>query len=331
MNEVTVWVKLEKIDCLKLNKIRDFKPESEKYQNLKRAIAEDGYDSSMPILCRPMRDQVTNELVPEMLEVCNGQHRYNACKELEIEMVAVIIREMNDKDMARNQYKLNESVPTSQREKCNYFKRFLSDNPNMTQTEVATDHGITPTELSNVLKLDKLIPEAVALLDKGKLKATAAIYLATIPTDHQKDFLKDAMSKPTGEFAEYVQASRKAIAQAMREGTKVEKIEFPPKLISLSEARDKLNGQKELLEATDVNSDDYSRLTGWVQCAELFLQIDAETIALKRSIKERDSQSKALERAQKRGEEATKNISEIVEKNRAMEKQIAEAEAKSVV
>ena len=53
---------IKKVQSLALNKIREFHPESEQYQNIKRSIARNGFYTTCPIYVRPLRNPETKEV-----------------------------------------------------------------------------------------------------------------------------------------------------------------------------------------------------------------------------------------------------------------------------
>lgn len=318
-NEQIVWVPLENLVVLTLNKIREFHPDSEKYQNLKRSIASKGFNPAMAIFCRPLVDPVTKKEIPNKLEVCNGQHRTEACKELGISPVPCIVRHITDEEMEAWQFSLNESVPTTVGEKAAFFRAFSLRHPELTQQEIANKFDITPTALSQLLRFHKLTPEATALVDSGKLKTTAALTLCTLPATYINEYLEEAMTMPTNEFIEYIKDNRMAINRAIASGEELQKEELKPKLISRDDAVARLKAEKFRLEATDPDSEDYIKVSGRISAMEEFLTIDPASVAAAEAIKNSSKTQKDLERATKRAQEATKVLEELRKKQEAFQ------------
>jgi len=189
----------------------------------------------------------------------------------------------------------------------------MLSHPTMTQSQVADIHSISPTQLSQILRLSKLSEDAKKLVDTDKIKPTAALVLVTIPTEFQGQFLEQAMTMPTNEFIEYVKSNRDKIKKAQVSGSEtVETNEFPPELMSKAEIVIKLKTEKELLEASDVgNVEEYSRLTGRVQAFEEVLSLDPPTLTYRKGEKERVKRASEEKRALKKMEEAQAALAEL--------------------
>lgn len=311
-NTIT-WLPIKKVQSLALNKIREFHPESENYQNIKRSIAKNGFYTTCPIYVRPLRDPETKKVIADQYEICNGNHRFHAAQELNLTEIPCVIEDMTDQDMQIRQYQLNESVPTTLSEKHAYFKHFMLNHPDMTQGQIAEAHSINPTQLSQILRLSKLSEDAKLLVDADKIKPTAALVLVSIPTEFQKDFLEQSMKMPVNEFIEYVKANRDRIKKAqITNADSVETNDFPPELKTKAEIILMLANERGLLAVADVASiEEYARLTGRVQALEEVLSLDAPTMNYRKGEKDRQKKAAEEKRALKRKEEADANLEAI--------------------
>ncbi len=313
-----VWIELSKINFETTGKLREVHSESEAYLDIKRSIASYGFNPVKPILLRHMRD--ANGKITEALDCRDGHQRGHICNSLfgpDFKIPCVIDDKMTDEEALMWQYRLNTAVPTTIREKATYFKTFATAHPMMTQDEIAECHSVAPAYISKVLRFDKLTPEAVELVDKNKIKTTAALLLCTIPTDFQNEFLKSAMSMPVNEFAEHISGQRSAIREAQRAG-RAEIVQVAvPHLLKSDEIKLKFEREKQILEDMDTGHEDYSYQTGRFRVLEEILQIDAESLARIKATREATKETNAVDKARKRKEDADKAFEEIMEKNKA--------------
>lgn len=319
-------VELKKLHSDLLNKIREFHPDSEHYQNLKRSIASKGYNRSMLILIGPHRDPETGEVVPDEYNICNGLHRTEACKELGLETVPCFFDARLTPETAQQwQYVLNTSVPTKLKEKFEHFKRYALTHPDKRQKDIAKDFDITQTELSRIMNYKKLVDKAKDFVDSGKIRPTAALALATVPQQYQEQFIEKAQDLPTNEFVEFITAQRKAINKALREGTKDVKTQVAQKFIGLAEAKRLLQQVINELDQTDPGEERYLILTGEKTMGEKMLCCDPETIAFKEEQKTQKAAQSKLEAARKRKEAAEAKFRELEKQAGVTESQIAES------
>lgn len=325
MTQLARYVDINDIVIVETGKIREFHPDSEQYHNLQRSMANMGFDPHCPVLLRPHKDAHGN-IISNKWELVNGRHRTEAARSLGITDIPAVVRDnMTDQEAAIAQYQFNESVPTTLKEKSNYFKRFCADHDNLTQSQIADMHGITPTYLGQLLRYDNLTPEATKLVESGKIKATAALHLATIPQEFQNQFLDAAQNKPTNEFCDLVVANRKTMKEAQKSGkTEVAVQEFPPRLMSKDAVVTMLQNAEQALNNTDAEDEKYATIAERVRTLKQVLQIDPEFVAQQQRIKQLDKDRKALERLAKEKEEREARIKEIEARNAAANADMAE-------
>lgn len=311
-----VLLPVDKIHNAEVGKIRPLHTDTPEYQNLYRTIERVGFNSAYPILVRPLVDPVTKKPISGEYQIVNGQHRHNVCKELGLPNIPAIINDtMTDEEAAICQYQLNESVKTTIKEKHDYFKQFCAKSPNLTQAEIAEMHGISPNELSRILKFEKLIESAKTLVGDNKIPTTKALALATVPPEFQDHFLSDAQNMDTQQFVEKIQAYKKEMQIKKRRGdTSPLEDKVIAKLVPPSEAKLKLEMAKKDLEAADPDDPDYNRLIGRKQMAEEMLQVDEHTLQWKAAVKEQEKSERALAAARKKMEEQQRLIKEMEEK-----------------
>jgi len=311
-------------------RIREVQGDSEHFANLQRSIARHGFIRAMRITVRPLRDPETKKIVEGKFEICNGMQRVEACTRLKLPTIpAWIDEDLTDEQVQQLQYGLNESVPTSLKDKVAHFQKYCAMHPELTQAQIAEEFCVSANELSKILRFKNLNPDIATLVYSGKIKPTAAMQLVTVPIEYQEQFMKPAMEMPVGDFVNFVKDQRRAIAKARRTRSETVVFEHKPKLVTLLEGKKLHDAARELLDIRNLDDPEYKFHLGQVQMAEKFLQIDPETIAYKEGLKEQNKEEKTAIAAQKRAEkrlaEAQKNMEEL--KKRKTNKQPVLAES----
>lgn len=311
-------------------RIREVQGDSEHFANLQRSIVRHGFVRAMRITVRPLLDPETKKIINGKFEICNGMQRKEVCNRLKLETIpAWVDEELTDEQVQQLQYGLNESVPTSLKDKVAHFQKYCAMHPELTQAEIAHEFCISTGELSKILRFKYLKPEIAQLVYSGKIKPSSAMQLVTVPNEFQEQFIKPAMEMKVSDFIDFVKDQRKAISKARRMRSETVIFEHKPKLITLLEGKKLHDEAKELLDSLDVGDAEYKFYLGKFQMAERFLQIDPETIALKEANKDQDKEEKALVAAQRRAEkrvaDANKNMEELNKRKAIKQPALAES------
>lgn len=173
------------IDLIKPNR---YQPRSvfddDKIMELAQSIRENGL--IQPIIVRQDGDK---------FEIIAGERRYRACMLAGLVAVDVIIREVDEKQLT--QMALVENIQredlTSIEEARAYSE--LSDQHNLTQSEIAKQMGKSQSTIANklrLLRLDETVQAAIASRDISERHARAML---AVDTDKQVEMLNNIVDK----------------------------------------------------------------------------------------------------------------------------------------
>lgn len=305
-------VPLDKVHVSEV-KIREAKKDHDKYGEMTISIT--AYGVMVPALARPWKDE-NNKLIPGHVELADGQQRYSISSDLKLATLPCKIMELTDEDIQVLQMILNEHrIPQTVKEKLEQYKKFIFMHPEYSHQEVADLFCTKVEDFRRVLKLDNLTETAMELADKGKIKASAAYALATIPKEHQtEELIKKSMEMAAGEFINWCASHRKAIRVAEKEGKK----EIGPIIVPHPLTRVELikiwESKKLEIESMDPDDDHYEYIQGQFDMIQFCLQVDPETLATKEAAKAASNAAAAEERAMKRKEMADKALADVKDK-----------------
>jgi ParB/RepB/Spo0J family partition protein len=165
-----------------------------------------------PILVRPLN--------PGLYEVVEGNYRFTCAREVGLETIPCLIREMDDSKVLVLQLQANAISPETQPvEYAQRLKKILAQNPGMTQRELACLIRKTPAWISNLLNLTKLEKRFQVMVDRGEIPLDNAYRLARIPNFLQEGFVERAQLMPATEFRALSAACIKQFTEAVKQGT----------------------------------------------------------------------------------------------------------------
>lgn len=309
------------VDALVISpmKYRSIHTESQEFKNLRENIKKQGWLPHSRILVRPLIDPNTGKIVPDKFEVSDGNHRRTIADELGLKAVPCTIDwKMTDLELQKAQFRGNEFVPSTLKERSTFVIKFASQNPDLTHEEIADDLGLTAIEVGKLLKFGKLIEEAQELAFNGDLTPTAAIHLSTVPLEFQKDVLEHALSMPVNEFIPFVAAQRKAFAKASRENRKTVEFEATPRLMSPAEIKNIFSAAKRTLESMSVDDPEFEYHKGRFHMVQELLQLDPTSIEKAKAIAEERKLEAQRKRATNKARKATQDAEQADEDYRRM-------------
>jgi len=249
---------------------------------------------------------------PGKYEVINGLHRYCCALDCGLETVPCIIKEATDAEVKNWQVQANLiRRETTNAEYAARLKMLFVENPELTLEVLSVELHCRPQKLQDILRLNRLIPEAKKHLDVGNLPLTSAYSLCRLPKQLQEDLVDKALSLSAREFVQLSNGYSKAFREAIYDGkfSKYLQSDTPPQphLRSFADVRNEynrpLNGElilKDLKNSTPIDI--------WLASLAWVLHLDAESIrktrelAVKRAETEKDS---IVRRVQNRAECAT--------------------------
>lgn len=132
---------------------------------------------------------------PEVYTIIAGERRYRASKRAGLESVPVVIRDVTDAQA----YEL-ALIENVQREDLGPLEeaeayRYLAEQHQMTQEQIAQRVGRDRATISNALRLLKLPDEVRALVQAGALSAGHGRALLTAPVEHQVELAQFAVAE----------------------------------------------------------------------------------------------------------------------------------------
>ena len=291
-------------------KIREAKKNHAKYEEMTLSISTFGV--MIPAVARPWEDE-DGKRIPGHVELADGQQRFSILTDLKKEFLPCKIMELTDEDIQVLQMILNEHrIPQTVKEKLEQYKKFIFMHPEYSHQEVADLFCTKVEDFRRVLKLDNLTDNAMELADKGKIKASAAYALATIPEEHQTDeLIKKSMEMAAGEFINWCASHRKAIRTAEKEGKKEVGSIIVPHPLKRAELIKIWESKKVEIESMDPDDEDMPYTQGAFDMIQFCLQVDPETLATKEAAKAASNAAAAEERATKRKELADKALADV--------------------
>lgn len=185
---------MEKIQEVSLNKIRPsaMNPrktfDQESLQELADNIKRQGL--LQPITIRPVRDPLNKDRSVTPYEVVCGERRYRAVKLNGSETIPCIIREMTDEDafdaMITENLQRKDVDPI---EEAFAFGELAKMGKSI--EEIANRFGKSKRFIADRIKLGNLIPEMKEWVTKGLMDIGAALHMAKLPEETQREALDE--------------------------------------------------------------------------------------------------------------------------------------------
>lgn len=169
-----------------------------------------------PILVREVKDATTGEIFYGIIE---GLHRYTGSLDAGKETIPAQVRSMNDAEVEEAQIIGNiHKIETKPVEYSKALQRLMGRNPLTTFSEMAQKLHRSDSWLKERLGLTKLNKMVGELVDSGKINLSNAYVMAKLPDDEQAAFIDRAMQMNPQEFGGTVQARKKELDTARRQG-----------------------------------------------------------------------------------------------------------------
>lgn len=206
--------------------LRSVNVESEEFIGLRDSIARQGIIDSISV--RRQVETVEGTEV-EYYEIVNGLHRYTAACHIGLTELPVTIFEGDKADVLDAQLVANiHRIETKPIEYTKQLLRILSLKPTMTQSDLAVRLAKSLSWIHQRLDLLKLEKSIQQLVDSDQITLANAVALAKLPPDEQLNYVDQAITMNTDEFAPTVQARAKEIKDAKREGRSAGPAVFVP-------------------------------------------------------------------------------------------------------
>lgn len=268
---------------------------SVEYRELADSIRRDGI--LQPILVRP------NKRGRKKYEVVEGGHRYNAAKEIGMETIPCLIREMTDYEVSVIQLKAQAIRPEMIRSDFAERLEEIVSSGIATLQDLAAEIGKSPVWVRDMMHLTKLCPEAKKMVDRGEIPIGSAKMLSRLPKGFQEQMIEHAVCLTTVEFnslaREVLKNYRETIKKGRIDNALIREVQPQPYLRSMREIRDEAAGFKaaglhlKMQEAT-------TPLDGWKACLIWLLHLDPMSLKSheEKYIKARAERLNAIKRRQ---------------------------------
>lgn len=307
--------------------LRSVNRESEDYLGLVESIRQRGFFGAITV--RQRKDVETDESYYELID---GLHRLSAAKDAGLDEISVDVTDLDDAAVLEAQLMANvHRVETKPAEYSKQLRRILAGNPYMTEGDLASKLGKSPSWIADRLSLNKIADEKIrALIDEGKINLTNAYALAKLPPADQADFLDRAMTESPSVFSPAVNQRVKEIREAHKKGVEENPPTFEPvahmqKLAEIKAAVENGKVGATLSKKYNLTSSEQ----GFAMALKWVLHLDPESINAQKALWEQRQREKAskkeaakVARKEKRAEEAKKKAEEAAKeaaeaKNRA--------------
>lgn len=185
----------EKIEYMSVNNLVPFKDhpfkmrDGEEKEQLLASIKEQG--TIEPLIVRPSSPAGKYEIV-------SGHRRLEACKELNIQSLPVIVRDLTDEQAVSMMVDANlhrETILPSERAFAYKMKLEALNHQGVTSVQLGQKHsrksiadmfGTSETQIQRYIRLTELIPELLNMVDEGRIALTPAVELSYLTKSQQQ-------------------------------------------------------------------------------------------------------------------------------------------------
>ena len=304
--------------------IRVVNRQTESYAGIVDSIKEKGFVGAITV--RPFVEGDETFYV-----VVDGMHRYMAAKDAGLEAIPCAVCDLDESSAVEVSIMANvHRKDTSASEYRSGLLKILNINPMMTEAELASKLGKSPSWIANILRLNKIESEEImALVDDGSINMSNAYALAKLPADEQVNFLTEAQTLAPEEFVPKVSERVKEIKDAKRRGEDAgapvfSPAEFMQKMTAIKEARDSGEVADALIAETGVSS----AKDGFILALNWALHADPFSVAEQQEKWEQKEAAKTEKKRQRDAEKAAKvkaKAEENLKKAAEQEARVAEA------
>lgn len=302
--------------------LRPAQVESDKFAklelNIKLLGAKQGKPGKIlqPVRVRPKTDVQTGQPYYELVD---GLQRFTVANRLGMETLPCRHEEdpSEDVDVLVDQLALNvTAVDTAPAQMSAQLHRVLEHRPGMSIAELAQMVGMSEPWVNQRLALDKLVPQiADEFVDTGLVTASNAYQLARLPAEEQLEFLSQAQSMTTAEFAQAV-TSRLSEIRKLRAAGRDPKTrgEFTPVpvLRKAAEIRNAKPTDIPAVAEAKTPEDGAAATLAWV------LQLDAESVAAAKARYEAAQRQKTEDAIKRQTERAAEMSQKAAERAAAL-------------
>lgn len=190
----------EKIEYMSVNNLVPFKDhpfkmrDGEEKEQLPASIKEQG--TIEPLIVR-------HSSTAGKYEIVSGHRRLEACKELNIQSLPVIVRDLSDEQAVSMMVDANlhrETILPSERAFAYKMKLEALNHQGVTSVQLGQKHsrksiadmfGTSETQIQRYIRLTELIPELLNMVDEGRIALTPAVELSYLTKSQQQALFEE--------------------------------------------------------------------------------------------------------------------------------------------
>lgn len=136
-------------------------------------------------------------------EIVSGHRRLEACKELNIQSLPVIVRDLSDEQAVSMMVDANlhrETILPSERAFAYKMKLEALNHQGVTSVQLGQKHsrksiadmfGTSETQIQRYIRLTELIPELLNMVDEGRIALTPAVELSYLTKSQQQALFEE--------------------------------------------------------------------------------------------------------------------------------------------
>jgi ParB/RepB/Spo0J family partition protein len=191
--------------------LRPVRKDSIDYLEMRDSIERHGLFNSISVRLSRRR--------PGFWEVIDGNWRFHCARDLDLETVPCIVKDMTDDDVLASQIQANAIRPDTK--PCEYarqLKRIQKARPGITIAELAVMVKKRPSWIKQQLGLLDLGQEIQQLVDRGEIPVQNGYMLGKIPLSLRAQYVDQAKIKSVAEFQALGAAVIKQYTEAVKQG-----------------------------------------------------------------------------------------------------------------
>jgi len=161
-----------------------------------------------PILVRPKGD---------LYEVIEGNWRYNVAKDVGLKEIPCLVRDMTDDEVEVVQLQAQANRPATSPSDLAKRLQLLLKREDMTIGQLGRLINKGPTWIKRILCVNRLVPKAIKMVDRGEITVRNAAALSRLPNVLQPNFLVHAVVETAVNFEELVRRAVKDYRQCTQQ------------------------------------------------------------------------------------------------------------------
>jgi len=259
--------------------LRPVKKQTVEYHELLNSIKVDGI--LQPILVRTQGDYY---------EVVEGNWRYHAAADAGLREMPCLVRDLSDEEVEVIQLKTNSIRPETPKTEVAKRLHLLMERGDLTMGQLSRLVNKGPSWISKMLSINRLIPQAQKMVDRGEITLRNSTALARLKPGLQENFLAHAVMLKATEFEDMVRRAvkdyRQCVQQDMTAWLAYRDSHYVAYLRQLDEIEDEIKCNRAARRAIRKLGAE-TPLDGWRACLAWIYHIDPDSLAKQKVEKER--------------------------------------------